>query len=109
MMTSPPDKTLHLKRDDVMQNISTGRNNSTENKLKQFVLNGEFRKAGFSLDLMAKEVALAKSLSSSQGLDLPCVKEVSDLWSAAREGLEKDADHTEIFSYLEMLAVRDGA
>lgn len=90
-------------------NISTGRNNSTENKLKQFVLNGEFRKAGFSLDLMAKDVALAKSLSSSQGLDLPCIKEVSDLWSAAREGLEKDADHTEIFSYLEMLAVRDGA
>lgn len=90
-------------------NVSTGRNNSTENKLKQFVLNGEFRKAGFSLDLMAKDVALAKSLSSDLGLDLPCIDEVSDLWSDARNTLEKDADHTEIFSYLETLAERDGA
>jgi 3-hydroxyisobutyrate dehydrogenase len=90
-------------------NGSTGRNNSTENKLKQFVLSGEFHKAGFSLDLMAKDVALAKSLSDALGLDLPCVDEISDLWTNARQSMAKDADHTEIFTYLETRAGRDDA
>lgn len=89
-------------------NVSTGRNNSTENKLKQFVLNGAFREAGFALGLMAKDVALAKSLSNDLGLDLPCLDKVSGLWSDARLHLDNEADHTEIFSYLETLAGCDG-
>lgn len=89
-------------------NVSTGRNNSTENKLKQFVLNGAFRKAGFALELMAKDVALAKSLSDDLGLEMPCLDEVSGLWSDARAHLDPEADHTEIFSYLETVAGRDG-
>src|SRR3546814_3393053 len=41
-------------------NASTGRNNSTENKLKQQVLSGEFA-SGFALGLMAKDLRDRKS------------------------------------------------
>ena len=82
-------------------NASTGRNNSTENKLVQFVLSGDFSKAGFSLDLMAKDVGLAASLSDALDLDLPGLREARRLWAEASEKLGRGADHTEIFRYLD--------
>jgi len=82
-------------------NASTGRNNSTENKLVQFILSGEFSKAGFALDLMAKDVGLAASLSDELDLDLPGLSEARRLWAEASGKLERGADHTEIFRFLE--------
>ncbi|MBZ0216078.1 MAG: NAD(P)-dependent oxidoreductase [Fimbriimonadaceae bacterium] len=90
-------------------NASTGRNNSTENKLVQFVLNGEFSQAGFALDLMAKDVALAASLSDALDLSLPGLNEARRLWTDASGKLERDADHTEIFRYLESRANKHDA
>lgn len=81
-------------------NASTGRNNSTENKVVQFILSGEFQKAGFSLGLMAKDVGLAASLSENVGKPLPGVRATSDTWWAADTKLGKGADHTEIYRYL---------
>lgn len=81
-------------------NASTGRNNSTENKLKPFVLSGEFAKAGFALDLMAKDVSSAADLAEELGLVLPGLAEARTLWSAASAALGRDADHTEIFRFL---------
>lgn len=85
-------------------NASTGRNNATENKLRQFVLNDEFRKAGFSLALMAKDLGLAASLAEATRPDLPGPSATRDLWAAARDRLEDGADHTEIYRYLDSMA-----
>ena len=80
-------------------NASTGRNNSTENKLKQFVLNDSFA-AGFGLALMAKDIGIADALAREMGLDLPTLHTMAALWADAREALPKGADHTEMFRYL---------
>lgn len=81
-------------------NASTGRNNSTENKLKQFILNEEFATAGFTLDLMAKDVALAASLAEGMGQTLPGLVAAHSLWNNAKEVLGTGTDHTEIYRYL---------
>ncbi len=81
-------------------NASTGRNNSTENKVVQFILSGEFKAAGFGLGLMAKDVGLAEKLSRQVGKALPGVIGMAETWRAASQALEADADHTEIYRYL---------
>lgn len=85
-------------------NASTGRNNSTENKLKQFVLNEEFASAGFALDLMAKDVALAASLAEGMGQTLPGLTAAHSLWDDAIGKLGTGKDHTEIYRYLAAIA-----
>ncbi len=80
-------------------NASTGRNNSTENKLNQFILNKTYS-AGFSLGLMAKDIGLAMEVA--EALDVPaefghaCLK----LWKGAETSLGGKADHTEIIKVL---------
>ncbi|MDF1856184.1 NAD(P)-dependent oxidoreductase [Pseudooceanicola sp.] len=87
-------------------NASTGRNNSTENKIAQFVLSGAFRDAGFSLRLMTKDVGLAAGLGQHTGHDLPGLEALAKIWRDAADVLEPAADHTEIFHFLESI---DGA
>ncbi|MCO5089559.1 NAD(P)-dependent oxidoreductase [Bosea sp. (in: a-proteobacteria)] len=81
-------------------NASTGRNNSTEVKIKPFVLTGEFSKANFAMDLMAKDVETAARLAESLGLAMPNLAQAKLLWKAASAHLGRGADHTEIFRYL---------
>lgn len=45
-------------------NVSTGRNNSTENKMKPFILSGSYD-GGFSLALMAKDLRVAADLADA--------------------------------------------
>jgi len=80
-------------------NASTGRNNSTENKLKQFVIPEKFV-SGFSLGLMAKDIRTADDLAHQIGVAAPLADEVAALWDAALERLGSSADHTEIGRYL---------
>ncbi len=84
---------------DIM-NASTGRNNSTENKLKPFILSGEFAKAGFALDLMAKDVKAAADLAEELGHPMQGLVAAKALWRDASEFLGKGADHTEIYRFL---------
>ena len=84
-------------------NASTGRNNSTENKISQFILSGDFKSAGFNLELIAKDLSLAEGLSRQSGTPLPGVAATAQLWRQANEALESGADHTEIFRYIESL------
>ena len=81
-------------------NQSTGRNNSTENKVRQFILSGRFD-AGFSMRLMGKDLATARDVGRTLGLQMPLCEEVSRIWEAASAGLPPDADHTEVFRHLE--------
>lgn len=83
---------------DVLNN-STGRNNTTENKVKAFMLSGRFD-SGFSLSLMAKDLATAMSLAESIGVPMRLGEEVLELWEQADETLGKGADHTEMYRWL---------
>jgi 3-hydroxyisobutyrate dehydrogenase len=83
-------------------NVSTGRNNSTENKIKPFVLSGTYD-GGFSLALMAKDLGVAADLADAMGTPSPTAHLMASLWANAREQFQDGADHTEINRYLEAL------
>jgi 3-hydroxyisobutyrate dehydrogenase len=83
-------------------NASTGRNNSTEVKAKQFILSGAFN-SGFSLGLMAKDLRTAADLAEHVGVAAPMSRSARDLWAHAQGSLGPDADHTEIFRFVERL------
>lgn len=79
-------------------NASTGRNNATENKFKQFILSGTYA-SGFSLDLMAKDLATAYELAEQTDTDAPFLRCCSELWREASEQLGAGADHTEYIRF----------
>lgn len=80
-------------------NASSGKNNATDVKMKQFILSGTFG-SGFALGLMAKDIAIAARLADQLGLDLPNLRQTSEVWSQAAETLGGAADHTRIYEYL---------
>jgi len=80
-------------------NASTGRNNSTENKMKQQVLSGDFA-SGFALALMSKDLHTAAGIARHLGMNAPLAAVCEDLWDKAAGTLSATADHTEIFRYL---------
>lgn len=80
-------------------NASTGRNNSTENKLKQFMI-PETYSSGFALALMAKDIQTADELAHQIGVNAPLADQITALWNAALQQLGPASDHTEIGRYL---------
>lgn len=88
-------------------NASTGWNNTTQNKLKRFILSEAFD-AGFALNLMDKDVGMARDLARSLKVEAPTLEKVSALLHAASQELGPPADHTELFRYLERLNARTG-
>ncbi|ANH69764.1 NAD(P)-dependent oxidoreductase [Mitsuaria sp. 7] len=83
---------------DVIQ-ASTGRNNTTENKAHQFMLNGTFN-SGFSLALQAKDVGIAASLGRAMGLPMALAQDVYAMTAQASESLGAGADHTELYRFV---------
>ena len=81
-------------------NVSTGRNNTTEAKMKQFVLSRSWA-SGFGIALMAKDIGIAADLARQRGVPARLLPRTAELWARAAEALEDGADHTEIFHYLE--------
>jgi len=81
-------------------NSSTGKNNTTENKAKQFMLSGAFN-SGFSLALMAKDVAIAAVLAEAVQADMRLGAHVNALCTQASNALGKAADHTEMYRFVE--------
>lgn len=79
-------------------NASTGRNNTTEVKVKQFMLSGAYN-SGFSLGLMAKDLATAASLADAVGVAAPFAHQCADLWREASKELGGGADHTEMYRF----------
>lgn len=76
-------------------NASTGRNNTTENKVTQFMLPGAYN-SGFSLKLMRKDIRTALELGRALGLDMTLGAACLRLWDAAGER-DGAADHTEMY------------
>ena len=85
-------------------NASTGRNNTTENKVENFMLNDAFN-SGFSLALMRKDVQIALSFIENMNcyanLARQCVLTAKD----ADEKLGKGADHTAMYDYVRSQAL----
>jgi 3-hydroxyisobutyrate dehydrogenase len=81
-------------------NASTGKNNTTEHKLKQQVIPRSFA-AGFAIGLMAKDVGAAATLARGVGLDAPLAQAMAERWADAAARLGPGADHTAIATLLE--------
>jgi 3-hydroxyisobutyrate dehydrogenase len=94
-------KRFGLDDETVVQvlNMSSGRNNATEAKLRQFVLSGSFG-SGFAVDLMAKDVRAAAQLARDLSVSSPLLELSTDLWDDAAAVLGSGTDHTRIYSYL---------
>ncbi len=84
-------------------NASTGRNNATENKFKQFILPRRYT-AGFTMGLMAKDLRTALETAEATATPAPLAAACIALWNAAEAKLGGAADHTEIARYLAMLS-----
>jgi 3-hydroxyisobutyrate dehydrogenase len=81
-------------------NASTGRNNSTELKIKQHVLSRAFG-TGFSLGLMRKDIATALALVHGVGAYGPLAESVDQIWGEAQAKLGTNVDHTAIALLIE--------
>lgn len=76
-------------------NASTGRNNTTENKVERYMLNGRYE-SGFALALMEKDVGMARSLAETLSIPAEELELVRGILSKALAKLGQGADHTAI-------------
>jgi 3-hydroxyisobutyrate dehydrogenase len=81
-------------------NSSSGKSNTTENKAKQFMLNGAFS-AGFTAKLMLKDITIANQLGSAVNSSMELGEASLNAWRNALEFLGGDEDHTAIYRYVE--------
>jgi 3-hydroxyisobutyrate dehydrogenase len=84
-------------------NVSTGMNNSTQKKFKQYVLSRKFD-SGFTLGLMAKDLSIALGIARDQDVNAPFSGLCRDLWAGASAVLGPQADHTAMALLSEKLA-----
>ena len=80
-------------------NASTGRNNTTENKVENFMLNDAFN-SGFSLALMRKDIQIALSFIENMNCYANLAKQCVLTAKEADEKLGKGADHTAMYDYV---------
>jgi 3-hydroxyisobutyrate dehydrogenase len=83
-------------------NASTGMNNSTQKKLKPFVLSRRFD-SGFGLALMVKDLSIALDIAKDGAVAAPLSSLTRELWAAAL-AMEVGGDHTDIARFSERLA-----
>ena len=77
-----------------IMNVSTGRSFMTEMVMIEHVIGGKFG-SGFSLGLLAKDVAIAATLARTVRLDAPVMRLVSERWNQARDRLGASRDNSE--------------
>lgn len=80
-------------------NASTGRSNTSENKVKQFMLNGAFS-SGFALQLMNKDLKIARALSESVGYPMTLGMTCTSVWDEVSQRATPATDHTEMYRLL---------
>ena len=81
-------------------NVSTGKNNATEVKLKQQINNGKYA-AGFTMGLMAKDLRMAAALAADMDVGATGLTACRDLYDRAEAELGPRADHTEVMRLIE--------
>jgi len=77
-----------------IMSVSTGRSFMTETAMPEHVVNGKFA-SGFSLGLLAKDVAIAAALARDVKLDAPLMRFIRERWNLARDRLGGARDNTE--------------
>ncbi len=83
-------------------NASSGMNNSTQKKFRQFVLSRGFD-SGFSLELMVKDLSIALELARGGAVPAPFAAQCRELWAAASAMLGPGQDHTALAKLPEAL------
>ncbi|HRO59272.1 MAG TPA: NAD(P)-dependent oxidoreductase [Burkholderiaceae bacterium] len=86
------------KTANALFNTSTGRNNTTDVKVEQFMLSGRFD-SGFALALMRKDIETARSLMHSLGSAHDFVDACARSWNEAEKTLPAGADHTAMYTF----------
>lgn len=84
-------------------NASTGMNNSTQKKFRQFVLSGAYN-SGFALNLMVKDLSIALDIGKDAKVATPFAALCREMWAASQAVLEPGADHTALAKVSEKLA-----
>lgn len=84
-------------------NASTGMNNSTQKKMRQFVLSRCFD-AGFGLDLMVKDLSIALEVGRDSATPTPFAALCREMWAGAAAMLGPGQDHTAMAQLSERLA-----
>ena len=79
-------------------NVSTGKNNTTDVKVENFMLSGTF-KSGFSLALMRKDLQTALDFISRMETPKNFADACTQTWTQAEKSLEKGADHTAMYAF----------
>lgn len=77
---------------DIM-NVSTGKNFATEALVKQHMLSGSYS-SGFSLGLLAKDVAIAARLADDLGIEAPVAELLARRFAEARDAIGGDRDNS---------------
>lgn len=80
-------------------NTSTGKNNTTDVKVENFMLSGTYA-SGFSLALMRKDLQTALNFIERMGTTDEFAKQCVSSWKAAEGTLAKGADHTAMYKYI---------
>ena len=80
-------------------NSSSGRSNTSESKLAQFMTNGSFN-SGFSLQLMAKDVGLALGLARALDRPAELAGHAADQWRRIAGQVSPATDHTQLYTLL---------
>lgn len=84
-------------------NVSTGMNNSTQKKFKQYVLSRKFD-SGFAMSLMVKDLTIALGIAHENNVNAPFADLCRNLWAGASAVLGPQADHTAVALLSEQLA-----
>jgi 3-hydroxyisobutyrate dehydrogenase len=84
-------------------NASTGMNNSTQKKFRQFVLSRAFD-SGFSLDLLVKDLSIALQMAKDTATPVPFAAVCRDMVAGALGMLGPGQDHTALARLSERLA-----
>jgi len=80
-------------------NSSSGRSNTSENKIAQFMTSGTFA-SGFALQLMAKDVGIAVDLATDLGQEAEVSRAVSRQWRRIAGQVTPETDHTQMYDLI---------
>jgi 3-hydroxyisobutyrate dehydrogenase len=80
-------------------NASTGRSNTSENKVKQFMLSGTYA-SGFAMQLMNKDLKIARALADGVDYPLRVGTTVTSVWDEVARDATPLTDHTEMYRML---------
>jgi 3-hydroxyisobutyrate dehydrogenase len=84
-------------------NASSGMTNSSQRKIKQFVLSRSFG-SGFGLDLMVKDLTIALEVARDTKTAVPLSALCREMWLSAAQMLGPGEDHTAITKMSELFA-----